>query len=39
MNDACVLWIFSIHQKTRYQQLFQLDRGEFNIKPYILNDK
>jgi len=39
MNDAYILQISFVHQKITYQQLFQLDHGEFNIKPYILNDK
>jgi hypothetical protein len=39
MNDACILCISSLHHKATHQNLFEMDRGEYGIKPYIIGDK
>jgi hypothetical protein len=39
MNDACIFCTSSLHQKATHQNLFEMDHGEYDIKPYIIGDK
>lgn len=39
INDAYILCISSLHHKATHQNLFEMDHGEYNIKPYIIGDK
>ncbi len=39
MNDGHILRISSLYQRIVYGNMFQLNRGEENIKLYILGDK
>jgi hypothetical protein len=39
MNDVCILCISSSHHKVTHQNLFKMDHGEYDIKPYIISDK
>jgi hypothetical protein len=39
MNDVHILRISSLYQKVVYGDMFQLTRGEENIKLYILGEK